>query len=104
MPGILVSGIVSYRDKRPYVKVDVDGHEVQLTLAEARSIALDIMRQSYRAEADAMIYKFFAANDLPEQAAGTLMVEFRNFRSELDREQVETQEQDPDEPSGGSGG
>ena len=60
MANILVGGIVAYRDKRPYVQIDVDGHMVQLSVAEARSVAVDIFRQASRAEADAMIYKFFA--------------------------------------------
>ena len=53
-----------------------------------------------RAEADAMIYKFFAEHDLPEAAAGKLMVDFRTFRSQLDQEAVESGESDPD---GGKG-
>ena len=100
MANILVGGIVAYRDKRPYVQIDVDGHMVQLSVAEARSVAVDIFRQASRAEADAMIYKFFAEHDLPEAAAGKLMVEFRTFRSQLDQEAVESGESDPD---GGKG-
>ena len=47
-----------------------------------------------------MIYKFFAEHDLPEAAAGKLMVDFRTFRSQLDQEAVESGESDPD---GGKG-
>jgi hypothetical protein len=103
MANILVGGIVAYRDKRPYVQIDVDGHMVQLSVAEARSVAVDIFRQASRAEADAMIYKYFAAHDLPETAAGKLMVDFRNFRSQLDSEKVESGESSPDDPIGGNG-
>jgi hypothetical protein len=56
---------VAYRDKRPYVQIDLDGHMVQLSVAEARSLAVDIFRQAPRAEADAMIYKFLEEHDLP---------------------------------------
>jgi hypothetical protein len=39
VPNILVSGIVAVRDKRPYIQVDIDGHMVQMSIAEARNVA-----------------------------------------------------------------
>src|SRR6266567_2801004 len=96
MSGILVSGIVSRRDKRPYVQIDIDGRLAQLSVAQARSVAMDIFLQASRAEADAMLHKFFAKQTFPEGANAALMVEFREFRSELDAEQVERTETDPD--------
>ncbi len=96
MPHILVSGIVSQRDKRPYVHIDVDGHLVQLSMAEARGVANDILTQAFRAEADAMIHKFFDKQGYPEAAGAALMKEFRDFRSELDEQRRDTFERDPE--------
>lgn len=93
---ILISGIVSGRDKRPYVHVDVGGRLVQLSIADARNIALDLFRACSYAEADAMILKFFDKQEYPEGAAAALMVEFREFRHELDTENVERTTEDPD--------
>ncbi len=96
MPHILISGMVAKRDKRPYIQVAVDGRIVQMNVAEARNVAMDILTQIHRAEADAMIIKFFEKQQYPDGAAGALMMEFREFRSQLDRERVETSESDPD--------
>lgn len=96
MPHILVSGMVAYRDKRPYVQLSIDGRLVQMTVAEARNVAQDILTQVSRAEADAMIHRFFEKQQFPEGAGAALMQEFREFRSELDREQVEKFEKDTD--------
>jgi hypothetical protein len=97
MSSILISGIVAGRDLTPYVQIDIDGRMAQLTMAQARNVARDIERQCSRAEADAMIYKFFAANDLPTGAVVTMMKLFRDFREMLDREKVETSTSAPDE-------
>ena len=95
-PGILVNGIVSHRDFQPYLQVDVDGHLVQLTMAQARNVARDIEAMCARTEADAMIHRFFARNDFPAAAGAALMVEFRDFRMQLDADQVEKTREDPD--------
>ena len=93
---IIVNGIVSSRDFQPYVQIMVGGTKAQLTMAQARSVARDIEVQCGRAEADAMLHRFFSKNQYPEGARAALMIEFREFRSQLDAEQVEKSESDPD--------
>jgi hypothetical protein len=89
--GISVEGIVARRDKQPYIKLFKDGSPIgQLTMAQARNIANDILTMCARTEADAMIHKFFADQKFPEEAAAALMMEFRNYRAELDGEKIET--------------
>ncbi len=99
MAGILINGMVAFRDKRPYLQIDVDGHTVQLSMAEARNVARDIEKMCARTEADAMIHKFFAETlEAPAEASAAIMRQFREFHSELDAEEVERSESDPDKP------
>ena len=93
---IMINGLVSARDFEPYVQIDVDGHIVQHSMAQARNIARDIERMCARTEADAMIHRFFSKQDYPPGASAAVMFEFREFRSRLDAEEVETSESDPD--------
>lgn len=97
MAHILINGIVSHRDYQPYVQIDVDGHLVQLSMAAARNVARDIETSCARAEADAMVRRFFASEEFPEGAANALMVRFRDFRAALDDEAVERTRKNPDE-------
>lgn len=96
-PSILVGGIVSHRDGLPYVQVDFDGKLLQMSMGQARSIAFDLLRACGYAEADAMILRFFDANHFPKNAAGALMIQFRDFRAKLDSENVERFNVDPDD-------
>jgi hypothetical protein len=92
-----VNAIVAMRNHQPYVQLSNDkGMIGQFTLAEARSIAQDLLITASRAEADAMIWKFFHENDLTDQLAVALMQDFRDFRHTLDMEPVEKSESDPD--------
>lgn len=89
-PGVSVEGIVSSRDKQPYINLFSGGDKIgQMSMAQARNFAHDILTMCARTEADAMIYKFFDQSQYPPAAAGALMVEFRNFRVQLDEEPVE---------------
>jgi hypothetical protein len=97
MPSIIINGIVSNRDKQPYVQILTEqGMIVQLSMNEARSVAMDILRMASRTEADAMILKFFDKAEFPNGAAAALMHDFREFRSELDAEEIQKRETDPD--------
>ena len=96
MPHILVNGIVSHRDKKPYVQVDVDGRLVQLSIAEARKVAVDIFTSASYAEADAMLHDFFGKMEFPPEVLGRLMIDFREFRHDLAMQQVEGSFSDPD--------
>lgn len=96
MNNILVVGLISHRDKQPYIQIDIDGHLVQLSMAQARNIARDIEAMCARTEADAMIHRFFERQGFPEGAGAALMMEFRDFRMKLDEEDVEKTRVDPD--------
>jgi hypothetical protein len=86
---ITVDGIVAQRDFQPYLRIFVNGNQVaQISIAQARKIAADIVQMASRCEADAMIHRFFNKQGLPPQASRALMLEFRKFRQALDEETV----------------
>src|SRR5579862_6503284 len=87
-----VEGIVAARNQQPYVVLTLDGARAQLTVAAARSIASDLLIQAARIEADAMLIKFFGKMDFPDGALAVLMKEFRDYRSQLDAEKVQSYE------------
>jgi hypothetical protein len=93
-----VDAIVARRDHQPYVQITTDRHGVvaQLTVAMARRIAGDIVQAAARAEADAMLVRFFEKMDIPAGALMAFMLEFRTFRLGLDTEPVQTTVVDPD--------
>lgn len=93
MPSILVNGIVAARNMQPYVRLSIDDRAAQLTVAEARNIANNIIQMCARTEADAMIVKFFGEREFPQAACAALLDDFRDFRSGLDKELVETLEE-----------
>jgi hypothetical protein len=92
-----VQGIVAARNGKPYVQLsNQDAMIAQLTIAEARSIALDLFRAASYAEADAMLHGFFKKHGIEQGALGALMMDFRDFRHALDMEKVDTRYSDPD--------
>lgn len=94
---LIVTGIVAARNGIPYVQIATDSRMVaQLTMAEARNVAFDILDSAHNAEADAMIVGFFKKNDFPETALGALMMDFREFRHQLAMEKITTSRTDPD--------
>jgi hypothetical protein len=98
-PGInfWVNAIVANRNKQPYVQLSNDkGMIGQFTMAEARDVANNILLSASRAEADAMILKFFDKEEFPAGAAAAIMHGFREFRHALDMEEVERTQSDPD--------
>jgi hypothetical protein len=98
MAGIWINGIVSQRDKQPYVQLsNENGIIAQLSMAQARNAAMDILQMCARTEADAMIHKFFEAEQFPQGANDALMVAFRDFRAALDDEQIEIKRSNPEE-------
>ena len=85
----LVTGIVSARDKRPYIQLsNADRMIAQLSMAQARQIAHDILVMASRTEADAMLLEFFDKQEFPDSAGAAVMVAFRDFRAGLDDESV----------------
>lgn len=97
MPEIIVGGIVN-SEKEPSIQIDVDGHLVQLSMKQARLIANDILIMCSRTEADALVIKFFVERlgAKPESAASALLL-FREFRAQLDDEEVTRFRVDPDD-------
>lgn len=92
-----VNAIVAARNQQPYVQLSNDkGMIGQFTVAEARSVASDLYLAASRAEADAMLIRFFGKMEFPDGAAAALMHEFRDFRHGLDMQAVEKSESDPD--------
>jgi hypothetical protein len=82
--------------KEPVVVFDVGDQRIAgMSVAQARHIAADIVQACARAEADAMIFRFFEEQEYPEGAANALMLEFRNFRRALDSELVERSMSEP---------
>lgn len=85
-----VNGIVSGRDRQPYIQLsNEEGMIAQLSMAQARVIAQDMLVMASRTECDAMVLKFFSKFELPEEAAARMLEEFRDFRAELDSEKLE---------------
>lgn len=85
-----VNGIVAARNNQPYIQLSNEkGLIAQLSMSQARQIANDIITMCSRTEADAMILKFFKKFDLPAEAASRMLVEFRDFRHELDMDKAE---------------
>lgn len=90
MADFWVNGIVSQRDKLPYIQLsNEEGMIAQLSMNEARQVAHDILVMTSRAEADAMIHKFFSAKNLPAEAGAAIMTDFRDFRAKLDDEEIQ---------------
>lgn len=93
----LVNGIVAATDGQPYIQLSNEhGIIAQLTMAQARQIAHDILIMCSRSEADAMIVRFFEHQHFPQGAAGQLLGDFREYRNQLDAEQVIHSVVDPD--------
>lgn len=83
---IFVLGIVSQRDKRPYVQLsDTNGMLAQVTANQARSIASDLYTMASRAEMDAIFLRFMTEKvGIGDDRAGMAMVDLRNYRHDLD--------------------
>ena len=94
MASFWVNGIVAARDHKPYIQLSNEkGIICQLSMSETRQVAMDMLQMAARTEADAMIHKFFAKNEFPQDAANALMMDFRDFRAELDAEKAERSEE-----------
>jgi hypothetical protein len=87
MADFWVAGIASARDNQPYVQLSNEkGMIAQLTMTQARQIAMDMLVQCSRAEMDAMVLGFVVKMGMPPNAVGLMMQHFREFRSALDNE------------------
>jgi hypothetical protein len=68
----------------------------QLTMGQARNIAMDILVMSARTEMDAMLLRFCNEKLEHEEVGAQMMLLFREYRMELDQEKVEKSMSDPD--------
>jgi hypothetical protein len=86
-----VNGIVSQRNQQPYIQLSTEhGLITQLTMNEARQIAMDIIVQASRTEMDAMFLNFLKTElEAPEAAGAAALMGFRDYRAGLDDEKVE---------------
>ena len=90
MADFWVNGVVAVRNGLPYVQLSNEkGIIAQLSMSETRQIAMDMLVMASRTEVDAMVIKFFSKFDLPKEAASGMLVEFRDFRAELDADKAE---------------
>lgn len=87
-----VNGIVAERDKQPYIQLSNEkGMIAQLSMGEARQIALDMLVMSARTEMDAMVLAWMDQfmGGKAEDAGAAMMQEFREYRARVDQEKVE---------------
>lgn len=81
-----VAGIVSADDKEPYVQLlNEKGVIAQLSVAQARIIAMNILVQCSRSEMDTMVYKFLEnlGMEVDSEMPGGLMRAFRQYCSQM---------------------
>jgi hypothetical protein len=87
---VWINGMVASKSLEPRIELmSSTGIRMTWSIGVARKIAHDIIIMCSRTEADAMIVKFFKERDLPLEAAAALMKDFRDYRAELDQEEVE---------------
>jgi hypothetical protein len=86
-----VTGIVAERDGKPYIQISTEeGMVTQFSMNEARQVAMDMLIQASRTEMDAMILNFLKNEvQAPEAAMVGIVQMFREFRAELDDEQIQ---------------
>lgn len=90
-----VNGIVSHRDKKPYLQLSNEkGIIAQLSMNEAKQIAMDMLIMSARTEMDAMIHDFMIKMEFKdpkkaEEMAAYMMMSFREYRAGLDDEKID---------------
>jgi hypothetical protein len=98
MASFWVNGVVAVRDGLPYIQLsNEEGMIAQLSMSEARQVADDILVMASRTEADAMIVKFFEQFDFPKEAASGMLIQFRDFRAQLDADKAERPHDDSPE-------
>ncbi len=84
-----VNGVVAVRNHMPYIQLsNENGMIAQLTIAQAHQVARDLLVMAARTEMDAMVLKFFNAQEFPEGAGAALMMQLREFRAEQDADEA----------------
>ena len=100
MSDFWVNGIVSTRDKQPYIQLSNEtGMIAQLSMGQARKIAHDILVMCSRTEMDAMVLAWFEKITPAHEAAVAMMHDFREYRAAFDQEVVEGRLEEPPQGS-----
>ena len=93
MKEVLITNLLSSRDKSPRIDVRIDEHHFQFSAAEATRIASHMIETAAASYADAFLFQF-AVNELnqEEDTAVAIVREFRKYR--MDREAAMKEDQD----------
>lgn len=67
--------------RRPFITLEGPALPVQLDVADARALALNILEGSIAAEADGLVVEFFRRElDMEMEQAAALLLRFREYR------------------------
>lgn len=90
MPNITVTTIYGHKHKKPIVEIRLPRDKpdtpkarrnmVQLTIEEARDLAMNILQAAESAVQDAFVVEFFLELGIEEQRIGALLSAFRERR------------------------
>jgi hypothetical protein len=82
-----VESMVSARDQKPYVSIRWHDENIQLSLPDARSHILSLLEAVEAAASDAFLFNFMQARlNLDNDSLGKMLIDFRKFRENLDKE------------------
>jgi hypothetical protein len=88
---ISVSSIISHRNGKPFLHLEIDRSPAQLTPGKAREIALLLLETAEEAESNAVLMAFARNNlDLDDSHAGQLVAELRQSRINARGREVES--------------
>ena|SRR5271170_3001998 len=89
MARLIINGVVAAQDFQPHIQIGIDpGALAQLSIAEARLVATDILQICARAETDSMLRKFIHEQHLPQEAGLALIQKFRDYRKVRDADEI----------------
>ncbi|WP_026923307.1 hypothetical protein [Glycomyces arizonensis] len=85
--GVRAVPLISQRDRRPYVRIDVDGHPLtQWEPVDAHDHVMNVMNVAAAARLDSAYYEFLKGPlDLPEEKARGLVADLAQHREDATR-------------------
>lgn len=94
MPGvIMVTSLISHRNQKPRVDIQVGEIHTQMDAAAAMNLAKNLIECATGAFADAFIFHFMKERlNQPDAIAGQIIQDFRDYRDKLAAEFEEYQE------------
>jgi hypothetical protein len=88
-PGVYVSNLYGYHADMPLVELEIVGHReprVQMTIDQARSVALQLLEACEASAQDAFLIRFFRDKlELDERHAATMLMHYRKMREDMQR-------------------